>query len=83
MDIEATPVTYTWHFGDGTEESGSDPGAAYPDLRVTHVYDEAGVTVSPSVDVTYHGRFRVDGGAWTDIPEELTVAGRSRRPRRC
>ncbi len=75
VDIEATPVIYTWHFGDGTEESGSDPGAAYPDLRVTHVYDEAGVTLSPSVDVTYHGRFRVDGGAWTDIPEELTVAG--------
>ena len=75
VDIEATPVGYTWHFGDGAEQSGSDPGAAYPDLRITHVYEKAGVTVTPSVDVTYHGRFRVDDGAWTDIPEELTVAG--------
>ena len=75
VDIEATPVGYTWHFGDGAEQSGSDPGAAYPDLRITHVYEKAGVTLTPSVDVTYHGRFRVDGGAWTDIPEELTVAG--------
>ncbi|MBF4762484.1 hypothetical protein ISU07_05055 [Nocardioides islandensis] len=75
VDIEATPVGYTWHFGDGTEQSGTDPGAEYPDLRITHVYDKAGVTVAPSVDVTYHGRFRVDGGAWADIPDELTVAG--------
>jgi hypothetical protein len=75
VDIEATPVRYAWHFGDGADRSGAEPGAAYPDLGITHVYREAGVTVHPSVDVTYHGRYRVNGGGWQDIPEELTVTG--------
>ena len=75
VEIEATPVNYLWHFGDGTSQEGSDPGAEYPDLRITHVYEKAGVTVSPSVDVTYQGRYRVDGGGWVPIPDTLTVAG--------
>ena len=33
------------------------------------------MTVSPSVDVTYQGRYRVDGGGWVPIPDTLTVAG--------
>jgi hypothetical protein len=73
--IEATPIDYTWHFGDGESDSGPDPGAPYPELRVTHVYLEAEVTVTPSVDVTYQGRYRVNGGAWQEIPETLTVEG--------
>jgi hypothetical protein len=73
--IEATPVDYTWHFGDGETHHGADPGAPYPDLRITHVYVEAEVTVTPSVDVTYQGRYRVNGGVWQDIPETLTVEG--------
>ena len=75
VEIEATPADYAWHFGDGASQSGADPGAAYPDLRITHVYEEAGVTVSPSVDVTYQGRYRVDGQQWVPIPDTLTVAG--------
>jgi hypothetical protein len=75
VEIEATPVEYTWHFGDGAELRGSDPGAVYPDLRVTHVYEKAHVTVSPSVDVTYQGRYRVNGEDWIPVPETLTVAG--------
>jgi hypothetical protein len=75
VEIEATPAEYTWHFGDGETRSGSDPGAAYPDLRITHVYLDAGVTVSPSVDVTYQGQYRVNGGNWTAIPQTLTVPG--------
>jgi hypothetical protein len=75
VEIEASPVDYTWHFGDGAIQAGADPGATYPDLRITHVYVEAGVTLSPSVDVTYGGRFRVNGEEWTPIPETLTVPG--------
>jgi hypothetical protein len=75
VEIEATPVAFTWHFGDGETHEGSDPGAAYPDLRITHVYRHAGVTVEPSVDVTYRGAYRVDDGPWQDIPDTLTVVG--------
>ena len=79
VTIEATPTQYTWHFGDGGADgtgdlSTSDPGAAYPDLRITHRYTRVG-TVAPSVDTTYAGRYRVGNGAWRTIPDTLTVPG--------
>jgi len=75
VDIEATPSSWTWQHGDGTSQSTEQPGAAYPALTITHTYRDADVTVSPSVDTTYTGRYRVDGGAWNPIPGTVTVAG--------
>jgi hypothetical protein len=77
VTIEATPTSYTWHFGAGDgDRSTSDPGAAYPDLRVTYRYPRVG-TVQPSVDTTYAGRYRIGAGPWRTIPQTLTVAGPS------
>jgi hypothetical protein len=75
VTIEATPTRYTWHFGttDG-DLTTTDPGAAYPDLRVTHRYTRVG-SVTPSVDTTYAGRYRVGNGSWQTIPDTLTVPG--------
>jgi len=72
--IEATPTTYTWHFGDGTTTHTADPGAAYPALDITHRYTTLD-TFTPSLDTTYTGRYRLDGGPWVAIPETLTVPG--------
>lgn len=77
--IEATPQAYTWHAGDGTDWTTGDPGTPYsPGADVsalnTHTYASA-TSVSPSVDVTYGGRFRVNSGGWQNIPGTLTVAG--------
>jgi hypothetical protein len=77
VTIEATPVEYLWHFGSGAEDADratSDPGAAYPDLRVTYRYLQVG-TVNPSLDTTYAGRYRVGNGPWRQIPATLTVPG--------
>jgi hypothetical protein len=75
VTIEATPTQYTWHFGDGDGDlTTTDPGAPYPDLRVTHRYLRVGA-VEPSVDTTYSGRFRVGNGRWQAIPTTLTVPG--------
>ncbi len=68
--IEATPTTYTWRYGDGTSAATASPGAPYPALDVTHGYATLG-TFAPSVDTTYTGRYRLDGGPWTAIPESL------------
>ena len=76
VTIEASPVEYTWHFGDGTADSTTTPGAAYPDLEVTHDYADPG-RVSPSVDTTYQGRYRINNGPWEAIPGTLTVPGES------
>lgn len=74
VEIEATPSEYTWDFGDGASQTTSSPGAAYPDLDVTHEYASEG-RVSPSVATTYQGRYRINGGGWQPIPGTLTLQG--------
>jgi len=75
VEITAKPVSYTWHFGDGTTLETDGPGREYPDMDISHIYLQAGTTVSPSVDVTYEGTYTVNGGDPTPIPETLTVPG--------
>jgi hypothetical protein len=75
VDVEATPTQFTWHYGDGTSGTTTTPGAPYPSKEITYSFTDAHTTVSPSVDVTYGARFRVNGGAWQDIPETVTIAG--------
>src|SRR4051794_8284274 len=79
VTIEATPTEYTWHFGSASTDGDlttTDPGAAYPDLRVTYRYTRVG-EVAPSVDTTYAGRYRVGGGGWQTIPSTVTVPGQA------
>lgn len=73
--VQAVPEQFTWHHGDGTARSTRSPGAPYPAKEITHQYTDAHATVQPRVDVTYRARFRVNGGAWQDIDETVTIAG--------
>ncbi|MDN4162874.1 hypothetical protein [Nocardioides abyssi] len=76
VDLRITATGYTWHFGDGTTTTTSDPGAPYPALDVTHDYRKAG-RVSPSVDTTYSAEFSVDGGPWRPVTGTVTIPGPS------
>jgi hypothetical protein len=75
VDVEVHPVAYVWHAGDGTSWETDDPGSPYPALDVTHVYESAGI-VTPSVDLVYSGRYRLDG-AWHVFPDNHVVPGES------
>ncbi|KAB2810711.1 PKD domain-containing protein [Pimelobacter simplex] len=75
VTIRATPAAYTWTYGDGAARTTADPGAPYPDLRVTHRYERKGV-YRARLAVTYDGSYRVgQGGPWRAIPGRVTVAG--------
>ena len=74
VEIRATPVTYTFKFGDGTSLDSATPGRPHPDLDVTHVYARLN-DVTVSLDTTYSGEYRIGDGAWTPIDATLTVAG--------
>ena len=75
VEVEAQPSRYIWHHGDGTSAATSGPGRPYPAKDITHRYSRAHQTVHASVDVTYTARFRVNGGAWQDIAETVTITG--------
>ena len=57
------------------QEDGARAWAHREGHAVTHVYRDADITVHPWVDTVYAGRYRVNGGAWTVIPQTLTVTG--------
>ena len=49
VTIEATPTQYRWHFDSGATDGDlttTDPGAAYPDLRVTYRYLHVGTVAA-------------------------------------
>jgi hypothetical protein len=78
VEVIATPTSYTWHFDSGQPDqtrTTTTPGAPYPELDITYAYDNAHVTVHPSVDVTYSARFSVNGGPWQRIPATVTIEG--------
>jgi hypothetical protein len=75
IDVEATPVRYTWRPGDGSAKTTTKPGRPYPSKDVTHTYRRVAEEVRPRVDTTYSVRFRVDDGAWQPLGQTLTAVG--------
>lgn len=56
--VVATPVEYSWSFGDGSPSlTSTDPGAPWPDHTVSHTYAAAG-RFRPSLTTTWRGDFR-------------------------
>ena len=73
--VSARPIAYRWNFGDGTSEVTTTPGAPYPSLDVSHVYDKTD-KVAVSVDTQYgDASFTVDGGPPEAIPSTIWVTG--------
>jgi hypothetical protein len=75
--VEIRPVlgSVEYVYGDGTTSGPTNSlGGPYPDGDIRKAYDHAG-TFPVRADVTYRGQFRVGGGAWIDIPGDVTVRG--------
>ncbi|MGQ7296580.1 PKD domain-containing protein [Quadrisphaera sp. KR29] len=67
VQVRATPVAWTWDFGDGTVLGPTtDPGALYPALATAHTYDRGG-EVQVVLTTTYAGVFSVEGGPFTAV----------------
>ena len=73
--IRPTLEHFSYVFGDGTTFGPTEStGGPYPDGDITRTYDRPG-SYRTHVDITYGGEFSVNGGAWTRIPDTVTVAG--------
>ena len=82
--LRATAQQYIWTFGDGANLTVDNPGTPYSsatpcpndatcDAYVHHTYTGSG-TYPIAVTVVWHGEFAVNGGAWQDIPQAITMA---------
>jgi hypothetical protein len=73
--VEATPVSYTWHFGDGSPAlTTSMPGKAYPSKEITHKYMKRG-NVSLTLTTNYAARFNVADTGWQYVDGTVPITG--------
>ncbi|WP_223145171.1 PKD domain-containing protein [Actinotalea subterranea] len=73
VQVEATPTSYTWDFGDGTTITTTSPGHPYPDHDVTHPYTRVG-TWTITLTTTYTGRYTLaDDPTWHTINGTATT----------
>lgn len=76
VEIQATPTSYVWHFGDAASATTASAGNPYPAQDVVHTFTGLD-PVEPRVNTVYSGSFRVNGGQWEDIDDTVTVVGDS------
>ena len=73
VEVEATPITYTWDFGDGTTLTTTTPGHPYPNHDVAHPYGQPG-TYTITLVTTWTGRYRLAGTTtWATVTGTATT----------
>jgi hypothetical protein len=73
--VEATPISYTWRFGDGSPAlTTSTPGRPYPAKDITHKYMKRG-NVSLTLTTNYAARFNVADTGWQYIEGTVPITG--------
>ena len=74
IEVEFTPVSYTWNWGDGTTTTTTDPGAPYPNQTVTHRYQHTATGVTTTLTTTWTTRYRPAGESqWRPIEGTITT----------
>ena len=72
--VEATPMRYSWNFGDGTIKTTTTPGRPYPAKDITHKYMKKG-GVRLTLTTNYAARFNVAGTGWQYINGTVPITG--------
>ena len=74
IEVEFTPVSYTWGWGDGTTTTTTDPGAPYPHQSVTHHYQHTATGVTTTLTTTWTTRYRPAGEIqWRPVEGTITT----------
>lgn len=78
VEVEATPIEFTWTFGDGGKLVTSDAGSPYPNMTTTHTFTTTG-RFGVTLSTTYAGRYRVAGSPeWLPVDGTVSVASPGR-----
>ena len=74
IEVEFTPISYTWNWGDGTTTTTTDPGAPYPNHTVTHHYKHTDKNITTTLTTTWTTRYRPTGHTnWHTIEGTITT----------
>ncbi|WP_090033335.1 PKD domain-containing protein [Cellulomonas marina] len=75
VEVQATPTSWTWAFGDGTAPlTTTSPGHTWPHADVTHTFTTAG-PATVRCTTTWTGRYRVAGtSTWLDVQGTATTS---------
>ena len=74
IDVEFTPISYTWNWGDGTTTTTTDPGHPHPHQTVTHHYQHTAQDVTTTLTTTWTTRYRPQGDTtWRTIDGAITT----------
>ena len=61
VEVEATPVSFNWDWGDGQSFETTDPGTPYPNYSVSHPYEVTGNGYVIKLRTSWSARWRIAG----------------------
>jgi hypothetical protein len=69
VEVEATPTSYRWTFGDGASLTSEGLGLAYPARSpISHTYQAARPEMTVRCRFSFAVRWRTGGGPWAPLP---------------
>ena len=74
IEVEATPVSFNWDWGDGQTFDTTDPGSPYPNYTVSHPYEVTGDGYVIKLRTSWSARWRIAGQTqWHQVNGTVTT----------
>ena len=74
IEVEATPVSFNWDWGDGQSFETTDPGTPYPNYTVSHAYEVTGDGYVIKLRTSWSARWRIAGQSqWHQVNGTVTT----------
>ena len=74
IEVEATPTSFNWDWGDGQTFETTDPGSPYPNYTVSHPYEVTGNGYVIKLRTSWSARWRIAGQTqWHQVNGTVTT----------
>ena len=74
VEVEATPTSFNWDWGDGQSFDTTDPGTLYPNYTVSHAYEVTGDGYVIKLRTSWSARWRIAGQTqWHQVNGTVTT----------
>ena len=74
IEVEATPVSFNWDWGDGQSLETTDPGSPYPNYTVSHPYEVTGNGYVIRLRTSWTARWHIAGQTqWHQVNGTVTT----------